>query len=193
MPGSVSGQVTRWLAAWAAGEREAVASLMPLVYDELHRLAARYMRGERANHTLQTTALVHETFLQLMEQRDVDWQSRAHFYGVAATLMRRVLLRHLERKGAAKRGGDWQRVTFEDVPGLTSRQVEDLIALDSALESLEVFAPRQCQIVEMRFFAGLTVEETAEALGISNVTVKREWRLAKAWLEREIATGQDAP
>ena len=151
------------------------------------------MRGEQANHTLQPTALVHEAFLQLMEQRHVDWQNRAHFYGVAATLMRRVLLRHLERKSAAKRGGDWHQVTFEDVPGLSSRQIEDLIALDTALESLEAFAPRQCRIVEMRFFAGFTVEETAEILGISNVTVKREWRLAKAWLEREVATCQDIP
>lgn len=186
MPGIVSDQVTRWLAAWADGDRAALGHLMPLVYDEMHRLAARYMRGERAGHTLQATALVHETFLELLEQRRVNWQSRAHFFGVAATLMRRVLLHHIEHKHAAKRGGGWQRVELDEGLGLTAGQMEDLMTIDRALETLETLAPRQCRVVELRFFVGFTVEETAKALDISPITVKREWRMAKAWLEREM-------
>lgn len=182
-----SGQITQWLAAWSDGDRDALACLMPLVYDELHAIAARYMRGERPEHTLQTTALVHETFLQLIDQRRIDWQSRAHFYGVAATLMRRVLMRHLERRTTAKRGGDWHRTPFVDAEGWIHRQAEELLALDAALDALESVAPRQCRIVEMRFFAGFSVEETAEKLGISTATVKRDWRLSRAWLEREVA------
>ena len=195
-----SGQITQWLAAWSHGDRDALARLMPLVYRELHAIASRQMRGERTEHTLQTTALVHEAFLQLADQQRVDWQSRSHFYGVAATLMRRVLMRHLERRSAAKRGGGWQRIPLDDLEGWSRQRVDELLALNTALDALEAMAPRSCRIVEMRFFAGFSVEETAERLGISTATVKRDWRLSRAWLEREVAgfaeassSGTDVP
>jgi len=158
--------------------------LLPAVYGELKRLAASYLRSERPDHTLQPTALVHEAYLRLQGQRSVMWSNRAHFYGIAARIMRRILVDHARRRGAAKRDGAVLRLTLVDA-GVDDRAPE-LVALDSALTTLEELDPQQARIVELRFFGGLTVEETADAAGISTATVKREWRTARAWLRREI-------
>lgn len=178
--------VTAWLAQWSAGNQEALGRLMSTVYEDLHRLAERYMRGERVNHTLQTTALVHEACLELMAQDRVRWQNRGHFFSIAARLMRRVLIRHARRRQAAKRGGGVPREHLEDAVAIDDGQARDLIALDQALDALRTLDPRQARIVELRFFAGLSIDETAQTLAVSPSTVKREWRMARAWLEREI-------
>jgi RNA polymerase sigma factor (TIGR02999 family) len=170
--------VTLLLEELAHGKQEAADQLMPLVYDELRRLAGRYMRREREDHTLQTTALVHEAYMKLVEQRSVNWQSRAHFFGIAAHLMRRVLLDHARGHLREKRGA----------PG----QATALVELDGALEKLAALDARQARIVELRFFAGLTVEEAAEVLGVSPKTVKRDWSVAKAWLHGELKPAYDA-
>jgi RNA polymerase sigma factor (TIGR02999 family) len=177
--------VTGLLREWSGGNRQALERLMPLVYGELRKLAASYLRAERADHTLQPTALVHEAYLRLVDQRSVNWQNRAHFFGIAAQMMRRILVDHARRRQAAKRDGATYRLQTE--PGLEDVDRDpELLALDEALTGLETLDVRQARIVELRFFGGLTVEETAEVTGISPATVKREWQTARAWLAREI-------
>ncbi|MEO6525330.1 MAG: sigma-70 family RNA polymerase sigma factor [Gemmatimonadaceae bacterium] len=180
--------VTGLLLAWRAGDAAAGERLLPAIYDELHRQAARAMRREDGAHTLQATALVHEAYLRLVDQRRVEWRSRAHFFGVAAQMMRRVLVDHARTRLAAKRGGALQRVTLRDV-GAGDSAVDDeldVLALHDALERLAAFDPDQARLVELRYFGGLGIEDTAEALGVSPATVKREWAVARAWLRREL-------
>ncbi len=182
------GEVTFLLGRLTEGNREAEAELIPLVYRELRRIAGYYMRGERVSHTLQPTALVNEAYLRLVDQSRVNWRDRAHFFGVAARMMRRILVNHAVERAAAKRGGRRARVdldTFEI--GVSPEQSEELLAVDEALGRLKEFDPQQERIVEMRYYGGLTVEETAEALGISPRTVKREWAIARSWLQAELA------
>jgi RNA polymerase sigma factor (TIGR02999 family) len=167
---------------------KSLSEMLPEVYEELRGLAANYLYRERAGHTLQPTALVHEAYLRLVDQRKVDWQNRAHFLGIAARIMRRILLQHAEARGAAKRGGGAPRVQLDAALGVFDQDNISTIALNSTLRELESFDPRQGQIVELRFFGGLSIEETAEVLGISPATVKREWTIAKMWLEREMST-----
>ena len=177
--------LTGLLRAWGEGDREAGERLIPLVYGELRRQAARYLRRERRDHTLRPTALVHEAYLRLMEQRDTEWQNRGQFFGVAAMVMRRILTDHARRHGAGKRGGSWYRVSLDDVGAQEGRDL-DLLALDAALVELAALDPEKARMVELRFFGGLDIEETAELLGVSPSTVSREWRLAKAWLYRKL-------
>jgi RNA polymerase sigma factor (TIGR02999 family) len=188
----VRAQVTELLRCWGCGDHEALDRLMPLVYQELHRMASRYMAGERANHTLRATGLVHEAYLRLVDQHLVNWQNRAQFYGLAAQAMRRILVDHARSRGRAKRGSDPLLVPVDTVdpvapPGAVAR--EDVLAIDIALNRLESIDPLQAEVVELRFFGGLGVEETAEVLSISPRTVKREWALARAWLRRELDVG----
>jgi RNA polymerase sigma factor (TIGR02999 family) len=182
--------VTQLLINWSNGDRAALDKLMPLVYDELHRLAHRYMSRERPDHTLQTTALVHEAYLRLVDQTKVRWQNRAHFFGIAAHVMRQILMQHARRHHAAKRGGARSSVSLEDAVGLSNEPAVDLIALDEALTSLAAYDSQKSRIVELRFFGGLTVDETAEVLGLSPRTVKREWRVAKAWLYNQLRNAE---
>jgi RNA polymerase sigma-70 factor, ECF subfamily len=177
--------VTVLLAEVANGNKEAASKLVPLVYEEMRRLAGGYMRRERTNHTLQATALVHEAYLRLVEQRS-DWQSRAHFFGVAAQVMRNILIDHARGHLRAKRGGAKESVELDEALVFSEEKSEELLAVDEAIQKLAKFDPRQSKIVEMRFFGGLTVEETAAALGISPITVKRDWSLARAWLYGEL-------
>jgi RNA polymerase sigma factor (TIGR02999 family) len=179
--------VTQLLMGWGKGDKAALDQLLPIVYDELRRQAARYLRHERAGHTLQTTALIHEAYLRLVDQTNVQWQNRAQFFGIAAQLMRRILVDHARTKKRAKRGGSDIRVSLGDAMALAKGQDLDVVALDEALERLAEFDDQQSRIVELRFFSGLTVEETAEVLGISPATVKRDWSVARAWLHREIS------
>lgn len=178
--------ITQLLIAWNQGDRGARDELMPLVYDELRRLARGYLRRERPGHTLQPTALVNEAYLRLIDQSQVNWQNRAHFFGIAARLMRQVLVNHAEAHRAAKRGGDAERIPLDDVDHLAVEQAVDLVALHESLERLERIDPPQCRIVELRYFSGLTIEEIAEVMGVSPATVKREWTTARAWLRREL-------
>ena len=179
--------VTALLLAWRAGDAEAGERLLPLVYEELHRQAARAMRREDEAHTLQATALVHEAYLRLVDQRHVDWKNRAHFFGVAAQAMRRVLVDHARGRLAEKRGGTMQRVTLGDAGAEPSADAGlEVLALHEALERLAALDPEQARLVELRYFGGLGIEETAEALGVSAATVKREWAVARAWLRREL-------
>jgi RNA polymerase sigma-70 factor, ECF subfamily len=178
--------VTVLLKEISSGNRDALAKLVPVVYDELRRLAAYYMHQERSDHTLQATALVHEAYLRLVDQRHVDWKNRNHFFGVAAQLMRRVLLMHAREHQAAKRGGGAQKVSLDETAIFSPAQAEELVALDELLTRLAALDPQQARIVEFRFFAGLSVEETAELMNISTSTVKRDWAMAKAWLAREM-------
>lgn len=181
--------VTRLLLRMEGGDRDAVDLLLPVVYRELRRLAAGYLQRERGNHTLQPTALVHEAYMRMVDQSRVQWQNRAHFFGVAAQMMRRVLVDHARTQGARKRGGDIDKIQLEDglVPG-SSREAE-LIAVDDALKALESQDPVKAKIVEMRFFGGLSIEETAVAMSLSTATVSRHWRMAKAWLHGELSGG----
>jgi len=179
-------QLTQLLQSWSEGNQEALDKLAPLVYDELHRLARHYMRGERMGHTLQTTELVNEAYLRLIDWKNVRWQNRAHFFGVAAQMMRRILVDVARSRRFAKRGGDACRVSLSEAADVSSERGEDFIALDEALQSLAVIDERKSRIVELRFFGGLSVEETAEVLKISPRTVMREWNLAQAWLYREL-------
>ena len=188
---SLPEDVTQILQEVSGGNREAPARLMPLVYDELRRLADHYLRQERPDHTLQPTALVHEAYLKLIDQTRVDWQNRAHFFGVAAQLMRRILVDHARRHQAEKRGGFRQKLTLDEAVDYSHTRDVDLVKLDEALTALAQFDARQSRVVELRFFGGLTIEETAEALGISPATVKVDWSMAKAWLRREIGGGGD--
>ena len=184
---STPDEITRLLIAWNQGDQRARDELTPLIYDELRRLARGYLRRERPGHTLQPTALVHEAFLRLIDQSQVNWQNRAHFFGAAARLMRQILINHAEARRAAKRGGDAERVSLNDVDHSTPAQEIDLIALNEALTNLERVDPRQGRIVELRYFSGLTIEEIAEVMDVSPVTVKREWIAARAWLRRELS------
>ncbi len=184
--------VTVLLAELTKGNEQAASRLIPLVYEELRRLADNYMRRERSNHTLQATALVHEAYLKLVEQRSVDWQSRAHFMGIAAQLMRRILIDHARGHLRDKRGGGERPVPLDENLVFAPEQSMDLIKLDQALQQLAGIDPRQARIVELRFFGGLTVEETADALAISPKTVKRDWSVAKAWLHGELKTKSHA-
>lgn len=180
-----SGDLTKLLSEVAKGDKVAASQLVPLVYSEMRRLAAAYMRRERENHTLQATALVHEAYLKLVDQR-TDWQSRAHFFGVAAQVMRHILIDHARGHSRAKRGGAKEAVTLDEGLVFSDEKSEELLALDEALQRLAKLDTRQAKVVEMRFFGGLTVEETAEALSISPITVKRDWSLARAWLYGEL-------
>jgi RNA polymerase sigma factor (TIGR02999 family) len=182
-----SPDVTQILQEASGGDKNAPARLMPLVYDELRRLANHYLRQERADHTLQPTALVHEAYLKLIDQSRVDWQNRAHFFGVAAQSMRRILVDHARGHQASKRGGSQQKIALDEAVDYSQPRDLDLVALDDALKTLARMDERQSRIVELRFFGGLTIEETAEALGVSPATVKVDWNMAKAWLRREIS------
>ena len=182
-----SGEVTRLLAELSNGNAEAEARLIPLVYDHLHRLAASYMSGERPDHTLQATGLVNEAYLRLVSQETTQWRDRRHFFGIAARLMRQILVEHARARYAAKRGGAAQTfVSMEEEPDLSSARSRELLQLDDALQCLDRLDPQQARVVELRFFGGLTVEETAEVLGISPRTVKRDWAVARAWLHGEL-------
>jgi len=175
-------QVTQLLLDWSNGDQAALDRLMPLVDRELHRLAHHYMRRENPGHTMQTTALVNEAYLRLVDQKRMRWKNRAHFFALSAQLMRRILVDHARKRKYAKRGGDARKVSFEEVMAVSRERGADLIALDDALEELAAIDPRKSRVVEMRFFGGLSVDETAEALGVSPLTVKRDWKMAKAWL-----------
>jgi RNA polymerase sigma-70 factor, ECF subfamily len=182
-----SHNVTELLRDWSRGDRAALDKLVPVVYDELRRQAARYMRRESVGNTLQTTAVVHEAYLRLVDQ-NVHWQSRSHFFGVAAQMMRRILVDHARSQQAAKRGGASSRLPLEEAEGVSGEQsAVDVLALDEALSRLSELDPQQGRIVELRYFAGMGIEETAEVLGISPATVKREWSTARAWLRRELS------
>jgi RNA polymerase sigma factor (TIGR02999 family) len=181
--------VTQLLVAWGNGDSAARDALMPLVHDELRRLAHRYMGRERAHHTLQTSALVNEAYLRLIDQKDVKWQNRAHFYGIAAQMMRRILVDYARKRGFLKRGGDFRAVPLEEATIVSPERAAEVVALDDALNSLAKLDVRKSKIIELRFFGGLSIEETAEVLGVSPGTVMRDWTFAKAWLRREI-TGQ---
>jgi RNA polymerase sigma-70 factor, ECF subfamily len=178
--------VTRLLRAWGAGDESALKHLMPLVYRELHRLAGRYMAAEQPGQTLQTTALVHEVYLRLVDVRNVDWQDRAHFYALCARLMRRILIDFARSRTYQKRGGGATHVELDEALTVSAVAGSELLAVDDALQRLSAVDPRKSQVVELRFFGGLTVEETAAALKVSPETVMRDWRLAKAWLTREL-------
>jgi RNA polymerase sigma factor (TIGR02999 family) len=177
--------VTALLLEWSAGSEDARQTLVPILYRELRKLAARAMRAERRDHTLQPTALLHETWIKLVDQRRVQWRSRAHFFGVAAGLMRRILVDHARRRGAQRRQGD-QKITLPEELAAPQAQV-DMVALDDALQKLALVDEKQARIVELRFFGGLSLEETAEAVGVSRATVCREWDMAKAWLHSRLA------
>jgi RNA polymerase sigma factor (TIGR02999 family) len=179
-------QITGLLRAWSDGDDHAFEALVPLVEAELRRLANRYMARERRDHTLQATALVNEAFVRLIGAQDVRWQDRAHFLGIAARLMRRVLVDHARTRGFQKRGGGGRQVSLDDAMLVSPATTVDVLALDRALEALSAVDPRKSRVIEMRFFGGMTVEETADALHMSTDTVKRDWRLAKMWLLREL-------
>ena len=178
--------ITQLLLAWNEGDEQALDRLMPLVHHELHQLAHRYMAGERPGHPLQTTALVNEAYLRLIDSSRVRWQSRAHFFAVSATLMRRILVDAARSRKQLKRGGDAIQVSLDEAMSISSEPGADVIALDDALTALAAFDQRKSQVVELRFFGGLTVEETAEVLKVSVMTVMRDWGLAKVWLLREL-------
>lgn len=182
-----SGNVTQLLFDWRNGNDDALNQLMPLVYDELRGLAKRYMSRERVSHTLQTNALVNEAYLRLINQQDVDWQNRAHFFAIAAQVMRHLLVDHARAKQYAKRGGGAQQITLDEGLAIASEQSVDVLALHEALERLAEVDERKSKIVELRYFGGLSAEETAEVLGVSEITIKREWLKAKAWLFRELS------
>jgi RNA polymerase sigma factor, TIGR02999 family len=181
--------VTELLRAWSGGDEAALGALLPLVEAELRRLARGYMARERLGHTLQTTALVNEAFMRLVGARQVSWQDRAHFLGIAARLMRRVLVDHARTRGVQKRGGGGYKVPLDDAMAVSPAPDFNLLALDRALEGLAAVDERKSRVIEMRFFGGMTVEETAEALHVSPDTVKRDWRLARLWLLRELEVG----
>ena len=183
--------ITQLLKRWSNGEEKARDELMPLVYDELHRLAATYLRRERREHTLQPTALVNELFLKFSEQHSMSWRNRAQFFGVAAQLMRRILVDSARAHRASKRGGDRFCVSLKNIAAFGEQPDADLLALHDALNSLEEIDPEQARIVELRFFGGLTIKETVEVMGISHATVEREWKLAKAYLKRELMRTHD--
>lgn len=177
--------ITQLLVEWSHGNQQALDRLTPLVYDELRRMARTYLRRERPDHTLQATALVHEAYLRLVDQHSVSWQNRAHFFGIASQMMRRILVNHALAKGAEKRGGE--KIALNEAIDFSKKGEVDLIALDEALQELERLDSQQTRIVELRFFGGLSIEETATALGVSPATVKRDWSTARLWLRRQLA------
>lgn len=180
-------QITQLLKDWSEGNQAALDKLMPLVYDELRRQASRYLRKERQGHTLQTTALIHEAYLKLAGQNEIEWQNRNHFFAIASTAMRRILVDHARTRHREKRGGNAEDILLDDALMIGSPQKNvDLIALDEALVRLERLDPRQAKVVELRFFSGLTNEETADVLGVSNATVRNDWTMAKAWLHGQL-------
>ena len=186
MPTRSPKEISRLLLAWSEGDPSALEQLAPLVHDELHRLAHHYMRGERQGHTLQTSALVNEAYLKLIDIRQVQWQDRAHFFAMSSRVMRRVLVDCARARGYQKRGAGAQQVTLDEGRVGSVQPAADVLALDDALEALAAIDPRKGQVVEMRYFGGLSIEETAEALRVSVRTVKRDWTMAKMWLRREL-------
>jgi RNA polymerase sigma-70 factor, ECF subfamily len=187
MTADLSHEVTRLLRDWQRGDRAALEKLTPLVYDELRRLAAHYLRGERKSHTLQGTALVHEAFIRLVGQSDLELQSRAHFFGVAARLMRQILVDHARKHAAAKRGGGEQPLSIGESAVFSPQRAANLVALDDALRGLAKFDPRKSRIIELRYFGGLSMEEIEEVEGIAAATVRRQMRTAEAWLHKEMS------
>ncbi|MDX6695819.1 MAG: hypothetical protein QOF02_3422 [Blastocatellia bacterium] len=183
-------EVTQLLAKLSHGDRTALDELLPLVYDELRRLADRYLRRERSDHTLQATALVNEAYLRLVDQ-NVPWQNRAHFFGVAAEMMRRILVDHARSHQAQKRGSGGVKLSLDEAINMSDERATDLISLDEALTALAAFDPQKSRLVELRFFAGLSIEETAKVLGVGTATVIRQWRTAKAWLYHEVSKSSD--
>jgi RNA polymerase sigma-70 factor (ECF subfamily) len=182
-----SPEITQMLREWSGGNRESLDALLPYIYAELHRQASRYLRRERADHTLQTTALINEAYLKLIDQRTVNWQNRAHFFGIAAQAMRRILVDYARGKHREKRGGIGDNLPLEAAALMVSEETSiDLVALDEALTRLAEIDERQARIVELKYFSGLTIEETAEVLRISHATVKTDWNMAKSWLHREL-------
>ena len=179
--------ITQLLEQWSGGNSKVLDDLMPLVYSELRRQASGYLRRERSNHTLQPTALINEAYLKLIDQRDVKWQNRAHFFAIAAQAMRRILTDYARERKREKRGGAVEDLPIEEAFAIVSREKSvDLIALDEALNKLAKFDERQAKVVELRYFSGLSIDETAEVLNVSNVTIRRDWNMAKAWLHQEI-------
>jgi RNA polymerase sigma-70 factor (ECF subfamily) len=187
MSQSSTHEVTQLLIAWSSGDKAALDKLMPLIHQELRRLAHHYMSRERADHTLQTTALVNEAYLRLVNRKEAQWQNRTHFFAIAATLMRNILVDHARSHGYAKRGGGALRTELDEAMVVSQERAAEVVALDDVLTQLAVFDPQQGQIVELRFFGGLTIEETADVLDLSPATIKREWKTAKAWLYHELA------
>lgn len=179
-------RITQLLEAHASGENNALDKLMPLVYEEMQEMAHRRLLGERAGHTLSTTALVHEAYLKLVDFNRINWQNRSHFFGIASQVMRNILVDYAVKRQAQKRGGKQQRVTLGEADAVAEMNIHDLLSLHDALKRLEEIDERQVRVVECRFFGGLTIEETAEALGISTPTVSRDWKMARAWLNREL-------
>jgi RNA polymerase sigma-70 factor (ECF subfamily) len=192
-PSTSKHAVTQLLSEMQSGKTGAADELLPMVYQELRRIAGSYMRRERADHTLQATALVHEAYLQLVDQTRVDWKNRAHFFGVAAQLMRRILVEHARSHHAQKRGGDASKLALEEVINYFPQKEMTLVSLDDALHELERMDPRQSRIVELRFFGGLTTEEVSEVMGISTATIEREWRAARAWLHSQLTDLRKSP
>jgi len=190
MPAISSQQITDLLQAWSDGDQTAFERLMPLVYDELHRLAKRYMRRERSGHTLQTTALINEAYLRLIERSHIRWENRAHFFAISAQLMRQILVDFARSRRSRKRGGEEFQVSLGEALAVPVKRDADLVALDDALRALAAIDERKSRIVELRFFGGLSEEETAEALKISPATVRRDWKVAKVWLLHELKKGQ---
>ncbi len=184
--------MTQLLLAWNRGDQKALDRLMPVVYEELRRLARTYMRRERPDHSLGATALVHEAYIKLIDQKQVGWQNRAQFYALSSQIIRNILVDHARRRSRLKRGGDVFKLSLEAEVDVAGERELDLVRLDDALNALAKLDERQAQIVELRFFAGLSIEDTAEAMGISPATVKREWTMARAWLARELARGATA-
>jgi RNA polymerase sigma-70 factor (ECF subfamily) len=186
-PMAVTHDVTHLLAEWAKGNQQALNDLTPLVYKELRRLAAGYLRKERKSHTLQPTALVHEAYLRLVDQQNPNWQNRSHFFAVAARLMRQILVDHARKRQADKRA--LHKVSLEEAVSFQQERSEDLLALDSSLNALDKFDPRKCKAIELRYFGGLSMDEIAQTLDVSTVTIRRDLRMAEAWLYREMQNG----
>jgi RNA polymerase sigma factor (TIGR02999 family) len=187
MSGSSLHEVTQLLLDWKHGDKAALDKLMPLVHEELRRIARRYMRGERGGHTLQSAALVNEAYLRLIDVKSMDWQNRAHFFAMSSQLMRRILVDHARSRNYAKRGGAQQKLSLSKADRVADKPDVDLVALDDTLKALSAMNEQQSRIVELRFFGGLTIEETAEVLGVSHATVERDWAVARAWLRRELS------
>jgi RNA polymerase sigma-70 factor, ECF subfamily len=185
-----SPEITRLLQAWGGGDRAALDRLTPLVYQELRRMARHYMRAERPGQTLQTTALVNEAYLRLVDMTQVNWHDRVHFFAVSAQMMRRILVDAARARASSKRGGNLPRVNLDDIPEVSSGRDRELVAIDDALKALEEMDPRKARVIELRFFGGLSVEETGEVLKVSPQTVLRDWKLAKAWLTRELSRAE---
>jgi RNA polymerase sigma factor (TIGR02999 family) len=184
-------EISQLLVEWSNGDKPALDKLVPLVHEELRKLAHHYMNRERSDHTLQTTALVNEVYLRLVDQQNARWENRAHFFGIAAQSMRQILVEYARQRGAAKRGGDAQHVELDEAALVSKETDMDLVALDEALKELAAFDERKSRVVELRFFGGMSVEETAEALGVHVNTVVRDWDVAKAWLRRQLKRGAD--